>query len=397
MLISVGLLQAPGREALTPGPSPLAGRGETALAPASSPTATTTHHQKPETTNQKSREGVGSTPTATATPQRLPTGTATPTPVRTASLRTTPTQAQSTPFPPLAPTATGVWITATPLRGPAPVTRSTPITGTAPPPTDLVQILPPVSDRPDAALQMLLERLLADEPGDYSVAVKHLVSGQTAAVRPEVARESASVFKLLVMLETFHQAASGTLRFDEPLTMTWQLSTTMQEYDLPEPSVPVSQSVPLAEALDEMVTASENTKALLLLERVRAYRVNTTLAGMGITRTRILSGTWMTAGDAAHILERIATGQTVDETSARRMLTLLLRQQVRDRIPAALPPGTLVANKTGNWDGVRNDVGIVYAPQGPFVIAVLSERLADGQAGTAFIARLARAVYDFFE
>jgi beta-lactamase class A len=70
----------------------------------------------------------------------------------------------------------------------------------------------------------------------------------------------------------------------------------------------------------------------------------------------------------------------------------MLAQQVCDRLPALLPPGTEVANKTGNLPEVTHDVGIVYSPQPTYVIAVLSDESGDAQ----FIALLSRVIYDYF-
>jgi beta-lactamase class A len=74
------------------------------------------------------------------------------------------------------------------------------------------------------------------------------------------------------------------------------------------------------------------------------------------------------------------------------MLDLMLAQKVRDRLPALLPPGAGVANKTGNLPEVTHDVGIVYAPQPTYIIAVLSDRGGESEP----IAVLSRAIYDYF-
>ena len=55
------------------------------------------------------------------------------------------------------------------------------------------------------------------------------------------------------------------------------------------------------------------------------------------------------------------------------MVAIMLGQTDRDGIPAALPSGTPVANKTGEIEGTRNDVAIVE-PYGdsPFILAVMT-------------------------
>jgi beta-lactamase class A len=79
--------------------------------------------------------------------------------------------------------------------------------------------------------------------------------------------------------------------------------------------------------------------------------------------------------------------------SCRRMIDILLRQEDRDKIVRGLPRGVPVANKTGEIDGVRNDVAIVD-PYGeaPYVLSVLTKDLNDFSNGVIAIRRIAKAV-----
>jgi beta-lactamase class A len=77
------------------------------------------------------------------------------------------------------------------------------------------------------------------------------------------------------------------------------------------------------------------------------------------------------------------------------MRQLMFRTGGTDRIPVLLPADARVAHKTGEIPGVRNDVAIVYAPRGTYVLAVLSQDPDEGEA-MARIARLSRHVYDYF-
>ena len=72
----------------------------------------------------------------------------------------------------------------------------------------------------------------------------------------------------------------------------------------------------------------------------------------------------------------------------------MLGQTDREKIPAALPRGTQIANKTGELTGTRNDVAIVN-PFGdaPLVLAILTKDATDYGAANAAIHAVARAVY----
>jgi beta-lactamase class A len=74
----------------------------------------------------------------------------------------------------------------------------------------------------------------------------------------------------------------------------------------------------------------------------------------------------------------------------------LLGQRINDRLPVGLPPGVPIAHKTGNLPGLAHDAGIVYAPEGPYIVVVLTEDLWDVERGYAVIHDLARQVHTYF-
>jgi beta-lactamase class A len=95
----------------------------------------------------------------------------------------------------------------------------------------------------------------------------------------------------------------------------------------------------------------------------------------------------------ATLMAAIARGQAVSSTASAEMEGLLLRQQIRDRIPAGVPADVAVGNKTGNQPDATHDVAIVYAPAGTYVVAVLS----DLPWTSAPIVELARRIHAYRE
>ena len=64
-----------------------------------------------------------------------------------------------------------------------------------------------------------------------------------------------------------------------------------------------------------------------------------------------------------------------------------------DRIKKLLPGDVKVAHKIGNFDGVYNDVGIIFAGE-PYVLAVMSENV-DQTVASDVIAQLSKKIYDY--
>jgi len=84
-------------------------------------------------------------------------------------------------------------------------------------------------------------------------------------------------------------------------------------------------------------------------------------------------------------------------TSVREQaLDFLRRQQIRDRLPFHLPPGTDLAHKTGSLAGVRNDAGVLFVPRGPVLVCAFTRDLTADPDGTNAIAEVGRLVHSAF-
>jgi beta-lactamase class A len=100
--------------------------------------------------------------------------------------------------------------------------------------------------------------------------------------------------------------------------------------------------------------------------------------------------------DMADLLAMIVEARCASGPSCRLMLEILTRQEWRDKIPAGLPPGVLVANKTGGVAGTSNDAAIVITPSGaPLVMVVYCKGLPERsrRQASAAIADIAGELY----
>ena len=84
---------------------------------------------------------------------------------------------------------------------------------------------------------------------------------------------------------------------------------------------------------------------------------------------------------------------------AQEMYDLLKAQERKNKIPANLPAGAKVANKTGELDDVENDAGILYDMAGgnDLVLVFMSENVPDVGNAQRGIASASRFVYDSYQ
>lgn len=246
--------------------------------------------------------------------------------------------------------------------------------------------------RYDPALEALIVSTLGPDAGHYGVVVRNLTDGTEAAVQPDRVFYAASLYKLAILYEVYRQERQGRIDFSQTLTITEKAA----EQDLGTLDLlgwSAGSVITVAQAVEAMITVSDNASAVLLGDLVGWHNVDQGLRELGLRSTRVNDPELpVTAADLAWLLDRMACGQAVDEQASREMVELLTRQRVRDRLPALLPEGVVVANKTGNWTNATHDAGIVYSPRATYVIVVLSETAWQSEP----IARLSAAVYAYF-
>src|SRR5947199_10505614 len=62
-----------------------------------------------------------------------------------------------------------------------------------------------------------------------------------------------------------------------------------------------------------------------------------------------------------------------------------------------LPDDAMAANKPGELEAVRNDSGIVFVKNRPFVLCVMTTYLTDEHDGSAAIRKIAQLTYSYFD
>jgi beta-lactamase class A len=241
----------------------------------------------------------------------------------------------------------------------------------------------------DPVLVSRLDQALAGVDGHVGVAVKDLGSGRGAVLDGDLELQSASLYKLPVLYTVF----------DVGLNMYEELPITPEalSYDSGTMELGVGETLSVAEALERMVTLSDNTSAIMLGSRVGANRIDASIAALGMDTTHYsLERMTTSALDMLHLVEFVADGDAVSRTASADMLHLMLRQRVNDRLPRLLPYEVQVAHKTGNLPGVVNDVGVLYGPTSTIAIAALVSDTSDETAASNAIAQVALVAYTYF-
>lgn len=246
-------------------------------------------------------------------------------------------------------------------------------------------------------LDDIVKQSLAGTKGKYSVVIKHLKTGEEYLLNAHEKYDAASLYKLWVMAAAYKQMAEGKLQKDEVLSdsinnINDSFHIASDEAELTEGEI----STTVDNAINQMITISHNYSALILTRRIGPAYITNYIRDIGLQESSFKAPPQTTASDIAFFLEKLYKKELVNDSSSTEMIKTMKRQQLNDRIPKYLPKAVEVAHKTGEIDWVKHDAGIVFTPQGDYVIVVLSESDFP-QAAADRIADLSKTVYNYFE
>jgi beta-lactamase class A len=201
---------------------------------------------------------------------------------------------------------------------------------------------------------------------------------------------TASLYKLGVLAEAERRVESGELSYSSPIVIQPEDITEDGSFHY------AGALLSLDEALEAMITISDNGPALALWHVLGGANIDATLADAGVADFHVAldesEENWATPQAIGTFFTLLAKGQLISPAASDRMLARLSRQQINDRLPAHLPEGVRVAHKTGNLPGVTHDAGIIYTKTGPRVVVVLTWDAFDDDA-YHFISSIGAAVY----
>lgn len=271
---------------------------------------------------------------------------------------------------------------------------------------------------PDDTLRFRIEARIAAVPGARVGVVLHDLRDRFhLGIAVDSSFHAASTMKVPVMIELFRQVDAGHLTLDQSLLVVNSFGSivdgsnfTLDAGDDSDSSLyaMVGQRVAIRDLIERMITRSSNLATNTLIPVAGAANADATAHALGATRMHVRRGVedgkafalglnnTTTAGDLAALMLAIERGTAATSASCVMMRDILLREIYSGEIPAGLPPGTPVAQKTGSITGVLHDAAIVYPPgRTPYVLVVLTSGIPDELVAKSLIADISRLVWEY--
>lgn len=249
------------------------------------------------------------------------------------------------------------------------------------------------------SLKEAVQRALEDTKGTYGVVVKNFKTGESFYSNEHQVFEAGSLYKLWIMAAVYKEIQDLSLKEDEVLSE--DVTILNNKFNIDPELVEMKDgtiTLPVNQALNQMITISHNYAALLLIEKIKLSTVTSFLDANNLNESKV--GTngeapTTTPSDIAAFLEKLYKGELGSKQYTDKMINILKNQQLNDKLPKYLPENVVIAHKTGELDYYSHDAGIVYTPGEDYLVVVLSK--SDSPIGAEDrIALLSKAVYDYF-
>jgi beta-lactamase class A len=260
----------------------------------------------------------------------------------------------------------------------------------------------------DAYVEAIGDRL----NGVMGVAILDLTDGRILLRNADRVFSAASSIKIAILLELYRQdqearaGAKGKATLDD--IYTFDPKDLVEDSQIMAGLTAGVTRLTNRDLAQFMVAVSDNTAANVLIDRVGRDNVNAMLHSIGLSKT-MLRRKMMDIAAARRGDENVATPQEMvrlleaiyKEKVLNKEMTAKLVKQLstlkQSYIPRLLPDNIEVANKPGELEAVRTDSGIVFVPNRPFAISVMTAYNRDERAAGNAISEVALEAYHYFE
>ena len=248
--------------------------------------------------------------------------------------------------------------------------------------------------------------------GVMGVAILDLTDGRILLHNADRVFPTASSIKIAILLELYrqdqeaHSGAKEKSQLDD--NYTFDPKDLVEDSRIMAGLTPGVTRVTNRDLAQFMVAVSDNAAANILIDRVGKDNVNAMLHGLGLSKTMLRrkmidiaaarrgDENVATPQEMARLLEAIYKGKALSQQATAEFIKQLSTKK-SSYIPRYLPESVQVANKPGELEAVRTDSGIVFVPNRPFAISVMTAYDRNERAAERAISEVALEAYHYFE
>ena len=251
-----------------------------------------------------------------------------------------------------------------------------------------------------------IEKIAGSHDGVMGVAIKDLTTGEEILINDQLNFPTGSSIKIPILIELHKQAAEGKYKLTDQRWVERQdkvggggVIINFGDH---------TSQLSLSDLATLMIVLSDNTATNMLIDQVGMANVNRTLDELGLKQIRLRrkmidqaasargDENTATPREAMALMEKLYRGQVVNKQLSDDALKIL-KIRKNSPIPRLLPDRVEIANKPGGIEGVACDWAVVFVPNRPYAIAVMTTSNGpNSEAADEAIAKVSKLAYDYF-
>jgi beta-lactamase class A len=254
----------------------------------------------------------------------------------------------------------------------------------------------------DKSLEARLKEISTLKGLHAGVFVIDPTSGLYASLDGKSAFSAASMIKFPILVSYLAALDTGELKQDQKVTIRQDLITGGSGYLQWRP---VGSKVTLSEVAELMMVVSDNTATNIIIDALGGKaRLNREFSNWGLKQTKInnwlgdFEGTNMTSPyDLVYLMGLVDNHEILSKSSRDLMFQIMRRTRIRTLLPPGLPPGSVIAHKTGDIGSMVGDAGLVTTPGGAkYIVSVQVSRPHNDRRANLLVRNISKEISQDF-
>src|SRR5579871_5629441 len=242
--------------------------------------------------------------------------------------------------------------------------------------------------------------------GVMGLAIKDLVSGEEFLIHGDEIMPQASSIKIAILATLYLQVQQGQIKLTDLYVVRQE--DLVAGSDIMLGLTPGVTRLTLRDLATMMIAVSDNSATNVLIDRVGLENVNSMLEGMGLHATRLRRKMMdlkaanegrenvSTPREMMTLLEIIYRGKLLNKEMTDDLLKVLSTHK-ESSLLQGLPEDAVAASKPGELEAVRNDSGIIFVKNRPYILCMMTAYLKDEKDGSAAIRKISALAYSYFD
>lgn len=247
-----------------------------------------------------------------------------------------------------------------------------------------------------ADLKPQLETIISglEQSRKIGIFVQDISTGGWLGINEKEEFVPASLFKIPIAMAILKKSERGEIDLRNALDLTAD-KISSESSDLSQQ--PVGTKLTYLELLRKLVMHSDNTAKNMLLGKLSNEEINSIFAHIGLQNPYLNNNIiYVSPRDYTRIFKSLYYSTFLTPEDSEKILDLATDTTFEALISSGVPPEVQVTHKFGICNNCLHDCGIVYHPQNPYFICVMTKDI-DLMTAKNLINKISYATYKFVD